>query len=143
MLFRSYSYYCHYYHYNYYCCCCCYCYYCYYYYYNNNYYYYDDDNNNNKNNDNNKDDDDHADDDADDDSDTNNHRFFGLELCSCVCLCDGSPDYGCVALARAVSPLHWGGCYRDAPSPGPRLAQGGVARAPTDSARSRGRPGVV
>ena len=49
------------------------------------------------------------------------HRFFGLALCGCVCLCDGSPDYGCVALARAVSPLHWGGCYRDAPSPGPHL----------------------
>ena len=41
------------------------------------------------------------------------------------------------------APLHWGGCYRDAPSPGPRLAQGRVVRAPTDSARSGGRPGVV
>ena len=107
-------------------------------------------NKNNKNNNNNDDDNDDNDDDNnndegdnDDDNSHNNHRLSGLELCGSVCLCDGSPDYGCVALARAVSPLHWGGCYRDALRPGPRLAQGGVARAPTDSAGSCGRPGVV
>ena len=107
---------------------------------NNHHHHHNNNNNNNNHNNHNRDDDDEYDDDDaddddadaddDDDNDTNNHRFFGLELCGCVCLCDGSPDYGCVALARAVSPLHWGGCYRDAPSPGPRLAQGGLLGPP-------------
>ena len=58
---------------------------------------------------------------------------------------DGSPDFGVYQVyARAVSPLlekdapgtvrppSREGCYRDARSPGPRLAQGGVVRPPTD-----------
>ena len=47
---------------------------------------------------------------------------------------DGSPDFGVYSVyARAVSLLNaMEGCYRDARSPGPRLAQGGVVRSPTD-----------
>ena len=91
-------------------------------------------NNNNDDDDDDEDDDDDDDDDddgADDDDDNNNHRFFGLELCGCVCLCDGSPDYGCVALARAVSPLHWGGCYTGMPQvPVPVLHREGLLGPP-------------